>query len=164
MAPWTTQVWTSQVLIRSLALVTHLWLVVSESRTALWRASCKVIHRFLTAWRVSTLNPTLFKGQMCVHITYIPALWVYGVISPGSGRSPGGGNPLQCSCRKNTIDRGPWQATVHEIAESDMTKWLTLLTFTFFQHIWNVYNSFRKLKAYLNFKSSQCSLRTDVYK
>ena len=63
-------------LIHSLALVTHLWLVVSECRTALWKASCKVIHGFLTAWRVSTPNPTLFKGQMCVHITYIPALWV----------------------------------------------------------------------------------------
>ena len=29
---------------------------------------------------------------------------------PGSGRSPGGGNgnPLQCSCLKNSMDRGTW--------------------------------------------------------
>ena len=35
---------------------------------------------------------------------------------PGSGRSPGvpNGNPLQCSCLKNSMDRGAWQATVHE--------------------------------------------------
>ena len=33
-------------------------------------------------------------------------------LSPGSGRSPGGGkdNPLQYSCLNNPIDRGAWQA------------------------------------------------------
>ena len=32
---------------------------------------------------------------------------------PGSGRSPGEGNgsPLQCSCLKNSMDRGAWWAT-----------------------------------------------------
>ena len=41
----------------------------------------------------------------------------------GSGRSPGGGNsnPLQYSCLENPIDRGTWQATTHEVAESDTT-------------------------------------------
>ena len=39
---------------------------------------------------------------------------------PGLGRSPGGGhgNPLQCSCLENPMDRGAWQATVHRIAKS----------------------------------------------
>ena len=34
-------------------------------------------------------------------------------LSPGSGRFPGGGhgNPLQCSCLENPMDRGAWQAT-----------------------------------------------------
>ena len=43
---------------------------------------------------------------------------------PGSGRSLGGGtgNPLQYSCQDNPMDRGAWWATVHEIAESDMTE------------------------------------------
>ena len=43
---------------------------------------------------------------------------------PGSERSPGGGhgNPLQYSCWENPMDSGPWWATVHEIAESDMTE------------------------------------------
>ena len=39
---------------------------------------------------------------------------------PGSGRSPGGGNgnPLQYSCLENPMDRGAWQAAVHEVAKS----------------------------------------------
>ena len=39
---------------------------------------------------------------------------------PEMGRSPGGGhgNPLQCSCMENPLDRGAWQATVCLIAES----------------------------------------------
>ena len=43
---------------------------------------------------------------------------------PGSGRSPGGGhgNPLQCSCLENPLDRGVWWATVHRIAELDTTE------------------------------------------
>ena len=39
---------------------------------------------------------------------------------PGSGRSPGGGNgnPLQCSCLENSMDRGAWQATAHGVTKS----------------------------------------------
>ena len=35
---------------------------------------------------------------------------------PGSGSSPGegNGNPLQYSCLENPMDRGSWQATVHD--------------------------------------------------
>ena len=43
---------------------------------------------------------------------------------PGSGISPGGGhgNPLQHSCLENPVDRAAWWATVHEVAELDMTE------------------------------------------
>ena len=39
---------------------------------------------------------------------------------PGSGRSPGegNGNPLQCSCLKNSMGRGGWRDTVHGVTES----------------------------------------------
>ena len=43
---------------------------------------------------------------------------------PGLGRSPGGGhsNPLQYSCLENPTVRGAWCATVHRLAELDMTE------------------------------------------
>ena len=39
---------------------------------------------------------------------------------PGLGRSPGegNGNPHQCSCLENLMDRGAWRATVHRVAKS----------------------------------------------
>ena len=46
---------------------------------------------------------------------------------PGSGRSSGGGNgnPLQCSCLENPMDRGAWRAAVHGVAENQT--WLKQL-------------------------------------
>ena len=39
---------------------------------------------------------------------------------PGLGRSPGegNGNPLQCSCLGNPMDRGGWRATVYGVAKT----------------------------------------------
>ena len=39
---------------------------------------------------------------------------------PGLERSSGGGNgsPLQYTCLENLMDRGAWQATVHEVTKS----------------------------------------------
>ena len=41
---------------------------------------------------------------------------------PGSGGSPGGGhgNPLQCSCLENPMNRGAWWAAVHGVPKSQM--------------------------------------------
>ena len=50
---------------------------------------------------------------------------------PGLGRSPrrGNGNPLQCSCLENPMDRGAWRATIHGGArESEMTEQLSTNT------------------------------------
>ena len=43
---------------------------------------------------------------------------------PGSERFSGGGhgNLLHYSCLENPTDRGVWQATLHRVAESDMTE------------------------------------------
>ena len=47
---------------------------------------------------------------------------------PESGRSPeeGNGKPSQYSCLENPMDRGTWWATVHGVAESDMTEQLSV--------------------------------------
>ena len=43
---------------------------------------------------------------------------------PGSGRflTGGHGNAVQYSCLENSTDRGAWQATVHGVAESEITE------------------------------------------
>ena len=46
---------------------------------------------------------------------------------PGSERSPAvrNGSPLQYFCLENVMGREVWWATVHGVAESDTTKWLS---------------------------------------
>ena len=41
---------------------------------------------------------------------------------PGWGRAHGeeNGNPLQYSCRDNSVDREAWRATIHGVAKSQM--------------------------------------------
>ena len=53
---------------------------------------------------------------------------------PGLGRSPGigNGNPFQCSCLEDSMDRGAWRATVHGVAKSRTP--LSDFTFTFHFH------------------------------
>ena len=43
---------------------------------------------------------------------------------PGSERSPGegNGNPLQYSCLENSMERGAWWATVHEVSQKSQTQ------------------------------------------
>ena len=50
----------------------------------------------------------------------------------GLGRSPGGGNgnPLQCSCLENSIDRGAWWAAAHGVAQSQTRQSLCTRTHT----------------------------------
>ena len=55
------------------------------------------------------------RASLVAHtVKNLPAMQV------GWGRSPeeGNGNPLQCSCLENSMDRGAWRATVHGLAKS----------------------------------------------
>ena len=52
-------------------------------------------------------------------------------VIPGLGRSPGGerGNPPQCSCVENPMDRGVWWATDHRVTKSGTRlKWPSMPT------------------------------------
>ena len=44
----------------------------------------------------------------------------------------GNGTPLQYSCLENPLDRGAWEAAVHEVANSRTR--LSIFTFTFHLH------------------------------
>ena len=50
----------------------------------------------------------------------LPAIQETQVQFLGSGKSPGEGNdyPLEFSCLENSMNRGAWQAPVHEVAKS----------------------------------------------
>ena len=61
----------------------------------------------------------------------------------GSGRSPGGGNgnPLQCSCLKNPMDRGAWWAIAHGALKS----WTRLSTHTYMdKSVFHLHSSYER--------------------
>ena len=55
-----------------------------------------------------------------------------GLATCHPGRSPGkgNGNPLQCSCLGNPMDRGAWWAAAHGVTQSEMTEELALHFFS----------------------------------
>ena len=76
---------------------------------------------------------------------------------PGLGRSPGegNGNPLQCSCLENPMDRGVWWATVHGVSKSRTTELLAGASVWFLQS-WGARHSTSLLCA-------KCSVYRDIY-
>ena len=62
---------------------------------------------------------------------------------PGSGRSPGKGNPFQYSCLENPMDGGAWWATVCRVTQSQM-KWLSMHTHASIYAQWNTAQSLAK--------------------
>ena len=72
------------------------------------------------AFNILMTSRAIFKGFPCGAEVKASACNVGDlVLIPGSGRCPGegNGNPLQYSCLGNAMDRGAWQATVHEAAK-----------------------------------------------
>ena len=67
-------------------------------------------------------------------VNNLPAMqetWVRSI--PESGRSPGegNGNPVQYSHLEDSMDRGAWRATVHEVAKSQTQLCTNIFTPTF---------------------------------
>ena len=81
-----------------------------------------------TTWPTNARNPAHPRDEVCLPVGSVvknlPVNAGDAGSVPGLGRSPGegNGNPPQCSCLANSMDRGAWWATVHGIAkELDMT-------------------------------------------
>ena len=71
--------------------------------------------------KLENLNLLAFPGGAAVKNALANAGNARDVGSvPGLERFPGrqNGNPLQCACLGNPMDRGAWWATVHGIAKS----------------------------------------------
>lgn len=87
--------------------------------------------------------------------------WIKASSSNFHYRSPREGNDklLQCSCLKNFMDRGVWQAKVHGIAkESYTTEWLTLTSIKLLRHL-----SFIVINRYLNNCDSTVLFKMSIF-
>ena len=75
---------------------------------------------------------------------------------PGWGRCPGvgNGNPLQYSCLENSMDRGAWQTTVHDVTKK--WTWLNVHTHT---HTHTHTYSHKGLKTVVWFLAVICLLK-----
>ena len=82
-----------------------------------------LLHCRQTLYSLSTREAILEASQVALEIKNLPANAgdIKGVGSiPGSGRSSGGGqrNSFQYSHLENSMDRGAWWVTVHEVTKS----------------------------------------------
>ena len=96
--------------------VPHLYLFILDTLNLKWR---QIVYR----------KPVFSVGYCWLGLPW----WLSGKeftcqcrrhgFDPGLDRSPGegNGNPFQYSCQENPMNRGAWQATVHGVAELDMT-------------------------------------------
>ena len=94
----------------------HLWV-----GKILWRRAWQLTPIFL---------PGKFHGWRSL-VGYSPCR-VRGDLATKPYPGEGNGNPLQCSCLENPMDRGAWQAAVHGVAQSRAR--LSNFTFTFHFH------------------------------
>ena len=105
------------------------WVAIPFFREASWPrggnwVSCFAC-RFFTIWatRKATIVPYYWGfpgGISAKESTYNARGYRDTSSTPGQRRSPGGGdgNPFQCSCLENSMDRGAWWAVVYGVAKS----------------------------------------------
>ena len=88
------------------------WVVIIHNHSLFWGLSDNVKNPSPSIRALVAKNPPASAGDVRDS----------GSI-PGLGRCPGGGhgNPLQCSCLENPMDRGAWRAPVHWVAELGTT-------------------------------------------
>ena len=86
------------------------------------RASASVISMNIQGWfplELTGLISLLSKGLSRVFSRVFNTSYYYLILSQD-------GNPLQCSCLENPMDRGAWQAAVHGVTKS----WIWLSSYT----------------------------------
>ena len=97
---------------RSLPPVPH-WLSTME-RTVSWMSP---LHVALFPYRVSfflpsQVTPAYFNKDFLASLSLPPTSCLLGDL-PSAWTGEENGNPLQCSCLENHMDRGAWRAAVH---------------------------------------------------
>ena len=97
------------------------WIFVGKVTSLLFNMLSRLVitflprsKRLLISWPQSPSAVILEPPKIVCHCFPINLPWSDGTYSPGVGN----GNPFQCSCLKNPMDRGAWGATVPRVTKS----------------------------------------------
>ena len=106
---------------RHLILFSNSWFylrfVLWTNRYSSWRIFYMPLKRMCILLLFNKMFCSFLVAQM---VKNLPTMWEAQVWSLGQEDPPGEGNsnPFQYSCLKNFMDRGAWQATVHEVVKN----------------------------------------------
>ena len=93
-----------------------------RTQAPLWEAAAEIptpsaIHGVSGLFLLSSPGAAQLSGEPHLGADFVSK---FKGLGPLSGEE--NGNPLQCSCLENSMDRGTWRATIRGVAESDMTE------------------------------------------